>query len=584
MKIKIPGFDLTELTNYIYKNINLTNYQQTDLQQYYLYYDFANTFINKLQNIVAQFFLNNDSVVTFTYINDLNTYIRKYIGEDEFIQYFTIIDYYFNNNNITTNVVNTQLYKNASLYQLINLVLTYIYQDYNVNDYSYNLFKYTINANMDILTNLNTVLFNILQSKYKPNIPIKLNWINKLAIYLIDSIQLTIGSNIITTFTPNYIDIYGQLYYQNNEIYDHLIGSNTDLNLPNVSQPDTYLYLPIPFWFATNYGLALPLIALQYNTLQIKIKFKKFIDCIGFTTNITDPVSISEINNAVLSKTVNIFTSSFAATMLLEYIYLDNIERKKFAQSSHEYLITQVQEITFDNVTPLNNKFELDLFHCCKEIYWSAIQYSNLNNIFTLNNFDNYTIDIPQPIYSNNNSNYVNYLNIVYNPTYLFDPYNFMTGLQTANTIISTNNDIFNSDINSAILNSNTNFNYTISPINESSILLNSVTLINQPFSFFNYLEPYNYFLNAPDKGINIYSFSLNPTDSQPSGSCNLSRIPKTTLSLTIIEPNSDLIITNVNSNNYNNQNALNYKLYVQAVNYNILRFIGGIVGVAYTY
>ena len=35
---------------------------------------------------------------------------------------------------------------------------------------------------------------------------------------------------------------------------------------------------------------------------------------------------------------------------------------------------------------------------------------------------------------------------------------------------------------------------------------------------------------------------------------------------------------------NLSNYNLFNYKLYIQAVNYNVLRFIGGIVGVAFTY
>ena len=276
-------------------------------------------------------------------------------------------------------------------------------------------------------------------------------------------------------------------------------------------------------------------------------------------------------------------------TMLLEYVYLDNIERKKFAQSSHEYLITQVQEIIFDNVSPTNSNFELNFFHCCKELYWSAVQYESINNIYNQNNFDKFYIDLQKPMYSVNKLNYLNYLNIVYNPYIEYDPFNYISGYPTALLVGEQNIINFTNDINSIIENTNYNYSYVTSPIRNSSILLNSATLINQSNNFFNYLEPYNYYNNTPDLGVNTYSFSINPTESQPSGSCNLSRIPKTSMQFDILASKQ-----NLNSNDQTNQidttgnlsnyNLFNYKLYIQAVNYNVLRFIGGIVGVAFTY
>ena len=55
---------------------------------------------------------------------------------------------------------------------------------------------------------------------------------------------------------------------------------------------------------------------------------------------------------------------------MLEYISLDTLERRKFAQAGHEYLITQNQVINFRNASILNNNFNLSFFHCVTELLW----------------------------------------------------------------------------------------------------------------------------------------------------------------------------------------------------------------------
>ena len=76
------------------------------------------------------------------------------------------------------------------------------------------------------------------------------------------------------------------------------------------NNPIGYIYVPLQFWFCRNPGLALPLIALQYNEVILNITFKKIIN---------------------------------SPELYVDYIFLDTDERKRFAQISHEYLIEQVQ-------------------------------------------------------------------------------------------------------------------------------------------------------------------------------------------------------------------------------------------------
>jgi len=603
LKIKLPSIDLTELNNKLDINTELNNYQTLKLQKYYLYYDYFILFINKLKNIVKTFFVNNDNLITFTYIQDLKNYILTYIQSGEYAQYFNIVDYFFNDGSVATNI-NTNLYKNASLFKYIdNSILYYIYEIYT-NDYSlnnnnnYDIFKFTIKSNMDILDELNVLLYKKLRIIFTKSELVTIGWIDKIGIFIMDNIELSIGSNIITNFSSNYIDIDGQLTYKNIDLYNKIIGNNQDYNKTNATQPDIYLYTPIPFWFQNNYGSSIPLVALQYNDIQIKIKFKNLVDCIYFNIPDIGNTATQEIRTQIitliLSKTINIFLSKLEITMLFEYIYLDNIERKKFAQSSHEYLITQVQEIIFENVSSLNNNFDLDFFHCCKNMYWAVNQYKYINNITEKNQYDKYSIELINPITTINPNNnidniqYINYINNLYNPYTLYNHNDFINGLWIIKTSSFKLNNI-NNNINTIFNNFIGSVNYTITPITSSGIYLNGTTLINQNSEYFNYLQPYNYYNNTPSVGINVYSFSLNPLEYQPSGTCNLSRIPKTSLKMNILDPTINLETTNnikgISSlDNLSTNNLNNYRLFVIVNNFNVLRFIGGIVGVAFTY
>lgn len=594
LKIKLPSYDLKDLNANTFSNFIITNSQNIDFEKYYLYYDFLINFINKLKNLVSTFFLEYDLISdSVTYIEDLKNYISTFLKEADYLQFFNIVNtFLFNdfdtNKNRKQNIF-TNTFTNASLFKLSKNLLTYIYENYTEEEYSYDMFKFTISANMKILDDLNNLIYEKLLNKMKINPIIKMGWIKKIGIFIMDYVEMYIGSNLITKLTSNYIDIFGQLNYKNREIYDRMIGNDDDVNKIETYKNEKYLYTPLPFWFQNNYGLSIPLIALQFNEIQLKFKFKSLIETIYFdilNTNFSSETIKNEIIDLIISRTISIFTSQLELTLLIEYVYLDNIERKKFAQSSHEYLITQVQELTFTNVTPFYSNFELDFFHCCKTMYWYANQYKNINNLLGQNIFDKYTVTTNNLYYNNNNQDFINYLKILWGTTNSFNLSTFILGL---NIFYKgpINDDFYIQDTQTALIETQNYKVYEISPFIFSQINLNGTSLISQNTSYFNFLQPYNYFKNTPNLGINVYSYALNPTETQPTGSCNLSRIPKTSINFKLF--NSDEILSasidnNNILNNLSSQNLNNYKIYVDAENYNVLRFIGGIVGVAFTY
>ena len=94
----------------------------------------------------------------------------------------------------------------------------------------------------------------------------------------------------------------------------------------------------------------------------------------------------------------------------------------------------------------------------------------------------------------------------------------------------------------------------------------------NCPGRYINLIQPYQHHENIPSNaGINVYSFSLKPEEHQPSGTLNMSRIDTAVLNLTF-----EAAITSY-------YNPTEYTLFVYAVNYNVLRILSGMGGLAYS-
>ncbi len=103
-------------------------------------------------------------------------------------------------------------------------------------------------------------------------------------------------------------------------------------------------------------------------------------------------------------------------------------------------------------------------------------------------------------------------------------------------------------------------------PVTNAKIMLNgNDRFATRKGDYFTLVQPYQHHENTPNKyhqGINVYSFALKPEEHQPSGTLNMSRIDTAVLSLSSSIPG---IIS------------------VYAVNYNVLRILSGMGGLAYS-
>lgn len=583
LKIKLPKINLLYLNS-------LINTEQNKVARNIIYYDYNRKFINDLKNIISLFFYKYDSFDNYiSYIQDLKKYILEYINITEYNQFFNTIKYFYDDDTLLNNNkdYNIKLYKNASLFTMYDNELIYIYEKLTNNIVSYEGFKFTVQKNMDILDSLNNDIYNIIKEQNYTN-NIKVCWVNKIAIYLFNSIDFYIGSNKIYSLSDTYINNYSELYYKNTELYNKLIGNHIWINEYDTLIDEHILYLPIPFWNISNYGLAFPLISLQYNSLQIKINTKKLFECIRLDIGSNTKIDNNEIINLLTDNLDKIFQTDLEITLLNELIYLDSIERNKFARSAHEYLIEQVQEIEFNKISSNNNTIQLDIFHCCKDMFWFVQKVSTPRDIFSKNKnvfsyiypfetLNNMNID-------NNKLSILEYSLILNNPKYLFDPFIFNQGLYVLNNNLkyleylslliqySSNRFIFSStfiELNKIIL--------------QSYFYLNGIQLFGETSNYFNYLQPYAYYNSTPQIGLNTYSFCLSPTEFQPTGSCNMSRISYIGLKLKINDKIKDNFISQF-IEELPTYSSDEYKLIFQTRNFNVLRIIGGIGATAYTY
>ena len=218
-------------------------------------------------------------------------------------------------------------------------------------------------------------------------------------------------------------------------------------------------------------------------------------------------------------------TELSGVNLWVDYIFLDTDERRRFAQLSHEYLIEQLQFTGSETITGKSMKPKLSFNHPCKELVW-----------FCSSDFTATAADVHIK-----NKNWVNYST-------------------TANDYAADKAELYKET--SAITSTN--------PIESAKLVLNgNDRFSSRPGSYFNLIQPYQHHENIPSNpGINVYSFALKPEEHQPSGTLNMSRIDTAVLNL-------ELNATYANANFTKNLN-------VYAVNYNVLRILSGMGGLAY--
>ena len=336
-----------------------------------------------------------------------------------------------------------------------------------------------------------------------------IGWVNNTGAALVKEYSVDIGGQIIDKRDSNWIDIWNELS-DHDEQYWSGLNKTADLKMSTSGAPvpnNQKLYIPLDFWFTKNPGLALPLIALQYHEIKINIKTRSMIHLLNHDSS----NSLSNLSRPTKFE------------LWADYIFLDTDERRRFAQSSHEYLIEQVQ-INKETSNSSSLKHDLTLNHPVKELIWvfrTTSKGEATTNVNASQNDDNNT--------GQEGNDYFKYM---------------MTQNQgTTETI--------------AGVESQEGFGTLTLKLNGHD------RFKRRDASYFRICQPIQAGHKVPLKHIYCYSFALKPEEHQPSGTCNFSRIDNAQLVFTGSASNADLLI--------------------YAINYNVLRIMSGMGGLAYS-
>jgi hypothetical protein len=423
-------------------------------------------------------------------------------------------------------------------------------------------------------------------------------WVSYIGHRLINQVEVEIGGQRIDRQYGDWMQIWTQLATEagSTAALDSIIGNTHDLVLlkhgngvaldatcsanettlsciPRSGTPAKTLYVPLQFWFCRNPGVAIPLIALQYHEVRINVNFELWENC-TYGENSQGP-------NRPAAQ------SLAAASLYVDYVYLDTEERRRFAQQSHEYLIEQVQFTGAESITSSSNKIQLNFNHPVKELFWVVQRDS-----FVDCSYPDWISGVggQQPFnYSDDFSTEGIIMSLLSQGTSATSPQNTLP-LGGSNTgMISTATEAFPGEVGSSgsqgqLADFDIGVNYLLAkvildsgvrcegknPVEVAKLQLNGQDRFTErEGSYFDKVQPYQHHCRTPSTGINCYSFAIRPEEHQPSGTCNFSRIDKATLQLTV---SLNTVI-----------GARTAQVRVYALNYNVLRVMSGMGGLAYS-
>ena len=430
-------------------------------------------------------------------------------------------------------------------------------------------------------------------------------WLDYVGEQLISIVEVEIGGQRIDRQYGDWMHIWNQLTMsaEQQRGYWKMIGNTTQLTYitdptfadvagpcassggpaqvcaPRKALPETTLYIPLQFWFCKNPGLALPLIALQYHEVKINLDFRPIGECLWAVKNLTGSGDV---------KSTDAYSQSLvAASLYIDYIFLDTDERRKMAQNPHEYLIEQLQFTGDESVGSSSNKIKLNFNHPCKELIWVVQPDSNVDYCASLEAGETlYKTLGAQPF------NYTDAIDALPNAVHAFGSPDAVSGTNAfidndmfempgaAGVDVETNTWAgFGAGENSGVSDAGTfvlaetaldMHCWGENPVVTAKLQLNGQDRFSErEGSYFDVVQPYQHHTRAPDAGINLYSFALRPEEHQPSGSCNFSRIDNATLQLVLSSGTVGGVST--------------AKVRVYALSYNVLRVMSGMAGVAYS-
>ena len=287
-----------------------------------------------------------------------------------------------------------------------------------------------------------------------------------LAEAAVTDVELTIGGQRIDKQYSRWWRIFSEMNYDNAKKATYSKLTNCDADAAKIT-------LPLTFFFNRHSGLALPLIALQYQEVKLEFTWSGALGGGGAEGSVSNPKCWAN------------------------YIYLDTDERRLFADKPHEYLIEQVQHTGVEQVTAgTSNNIRLNYNHPVKELLWWFPQGTSDPKISAYQNPTGKDVD-------------------------------FVTQITVGETQPHLSSGVVNLKATEYIGETEAG------PMESFRLQLNGTDRFReQPGKYFNSIQPFQCHSGCPMPGLYSYSFALEPEKHQPSGTCNFSRVDTATATI----------------------------------------------------
>jgi len=458
-------------------------------------------------------------------------------------------------------------------------------------------------------------------------VPYEFKWIEHLGAKMISKISITCGNYTLQEYSGDYLLASVQRDFNGTKraLFDVMIGHvpeifdpanagsrvnsypnafyNDSLAGPDPSIRGRILYIPLNNWFGLKTQMAFPLTSLQYNELHINITLRPINQLFQirdvFDSTYNYPYVAPNFNTWYMQfyrflqppPDINIGIDSYSDQRTLwnadvhlncTYCFLSNEEERVFALEEQKYLIKQVHEQKFYNVTG-SNKIQLDSLGMVSS-WMFYFQRSDINLRNEWSNYSNWPYNyMPQDvIQAPSTGNYTVYRtdaseNLV--PVNIgpgVNPNGKLTGLLITPTYTQDNEKNI---------------------LNVLGILLDGSYRENiLPSGVYNFIEKYTRTTGFAPPGLYCYNFCLNSNNSelQPSGAINMSRFSQIELEFSTIIPQIDplaqsLVICDPETGVIVGINKPTWRIYDYNFNLTLFEerinqviFIGGNCGLAY--
>ena len=474
---------------------------------------------------------------------------------------------------------------------------------------------------------------------------IKWAWVTSLGHALISSVELEIGGTRIDKHYGEWLTIWNELSRKigQDRGYNRMIGNVEALTVLDFQHPAYTMWVPLKFFFCRFDGLALPLIALQYHEVRINFEFLPVDQLLSFEAasgatgkGLATALGLTLSDCSLYVDYIYLDSEERKRFAQASHEYL--IEALQFPGSESitgvnskfrlnlnhpcKFLIWTAKQGRYTNgntvlayhptdtyATQLAATKRWVLKYAATAVAGFALTnaygqiqpvagsstttdiFNKINPVAIANNaavgavadVDNVTILgelLPLDFISQTVASWVTAATVVVN-----FPSGSVSWVVPATTA-TAGDGIATKDI---VLYQWDNFGNQLdgseNSTNTALLQLNGQDRFSQREGmYFNYCQPWQHFSNTPSDGVNVYSFALNPEEHQPSGTCNFSRIDNATLSITFGRVSALTGITeNTYLTGYLNSGSSTSNFNVWAVNYNVLRVMSGMAGLAYS-